>query len=742
MKRYRSGLFWLLLGASTWLILDWGLGARLPRADLRFGNKSEPQTLDPAKMTGVPEGRIARALFEGLTYPNLKDLTRPKPGAAFRWDVSPDGKTYTFYLRENGRWSNGKPVTAYDFLFSWRRILSPATGSQYAELLWPIAYAKVYNQQRMYITQHATFLRKKPSHKSSTVRNIPQRTLWIRTDLQRKEVRSTRASLLSKPDSKAQVVTSVRHGEFVSVLDKQIKGGYTWYYVHTQNLNQARHLGWLHSAHLKRISAGIQPKDVRWFEVRSAHDATLRGWMDSRALTLPSYAYPNPRHSTVKGSKTSDTTCGRPLTQQNAPTSRPIQATSRPFKKLPQTGCIKGFRAWEMLGLRVRNVRHPIPRGYTSKALGKPLLFEVKLASPTAYFTQLASFYAVSPVYPPLVRKHPRKWVLPKYFIGNGPFKLTHWIINDRIRAEKNQWYWNAAQVGLKSIHFLSVTERDTQLSMYLSGDLDLISNNIPLPTIDTLRGRKDFYSQPYLGSYFYRLNVKKPPLNNVYVRRALAHSIDRKSITQFILRGGQRPARGLVPPGIQGYTPIRRGIPSFDPQKARKLLAQAGYPNGKGFPAMSLLYNTDQQHKQIAEVLQKMWHKHLGIRVSLVNREWKTYLDATKKQEYQIARAGWIGDYTDPNTFLSMFVTGGGHNRTGWSHSTYDRLINLAAHETDPRKRFALFRKAERILMNEAPILGIYYYNYQNLVHPRIQGHIDNPLNNFDFRLFRRVYK
>lgn len=612
-----------LLFVGCGMLIFQGLGARLPRADLRFGNASEPQTLDPATMTGVPEGRIARALYEGLTYPNLADLTHPKPGVAMRWTMSPDGRTYTFYLREDAKWSNGKAVTAAQFLFSWRRALTPATGSQYAELLWSVLHARAYNQQLISAPKRALSLQQSPSDKSPTTHPL-------------------------------------KAGELVVKGKSQSSGQVKWRHVTSCKTNKS---GWLKESELQALDYTFPPK--------------------------------------------------------------------------PKS---KGPKPWEAVGLKVKALQKPLPKGYSASALGKKLIFEVTLAHPTAYFTQLIAHYSMSPVYPPLVKKHPRRWVLPEHFVGNGPFRLTHWMINDLVRVEKNKHYWDAKHVGLKSIHFLALTERDTQLSMYLSKDLDIISNKIPLPTVHKLQGRKDFHNEPYFGTYFYRLNVKQPPLHKKKVRQALAWAVDRESIVKYVLRAGQQAATQYVPPGIKGYEPsTRKGLgPSFDPKRAKRLLAEAGYPNGKGFPALSLLYNTDQSHKQIAEAIQKMWHKHLGIKVNLVNKEWKTYLDATKKLDYQIARAGWIGDYTDPNTFLSMFVTGGGHNRTGWSHKGYDELLNAASRETDTQKRFALFRKAERLLLDEAPVLCLYFYTYQNLIAPQLKGHIENPLNNFDFRLFR----
>ncbi len=684
----------LLLCGGSWIIYK-GLGARLPQADLRFGNMSEPQTLDPASMTGSPEGRIARALFDGLTLPNLNDLTRPLPGSAMSWKVSPDGKVYTFYIRENARWSNGAPVTADHFLFSWRRLLSPSIGSQYAELLWSVSNAQAFNQQLFGIATKTLSLRQSPSNKAAIVSKVSKGVILIRRDLGQKQIQSKTVTLLQNVDGKPVKGAVLSAGMLVDVLHKVEIGAAVWYRVRHRAKGEAVE-GWLRSDSLFQRSKKIKAKKVEWWEVSLMKQKKVKGWVKRTSLGALDYTFPAKSKS-------------------------------------------KRLAAWKLVGMRALKVTKPLPKGYSVKALGRSLVFEVTLENPTAYFDQLASFYSLSPVYPPLVKRYPRSWVLPRHFVGNGPFKMTHWMINELVRVEKNPYYWNAKNMKLGSIHFMAVSERDTQLSMYLSRDLDIVTS-VPLPSIDKLLKRKDFFSRLYLATYFYRFNVNVPPLNNKYVRQALAYAVNRESITKHILRAGQIPAFRLVPPGIQGYPLKGAPGPKFNPKKARALLRKAGYQSGAAIPPISLLYNTDQQHKQVAEALQTMWQKHLGIRVHLVNKEWKTYLDAVTQRNYQMARAGWIADYTDPNTFLSMFITGGGHNRTGWSNVRYDRYIKLAENERDPVKRMAHFRHAEKILMDELPIMPLYFYNYQNLIHPSIKGHVNNPLNIFDYRRLARV--
>ena len=237
-----------------------------------------------------------------------------------------------------------------------------------------------------------------------------------------------------------------------------------------------------------------------------------------------------------------------------------------------------------------------------------------------------------------------------------------------------------------------------------------------------------DFRPIPFLGTYYYLLNANEPPLDDARVRRALGLALNKKQVVETVTRAGQQPARSYVPAGISRYVDYRPALcEPYDPEKAGRLLAEAGYPGGRGMPRLEILYNTSEAHKAIAELIQSQWKRNLGIDVSLANQEWAAYLVATRKQNYQVARAAWIGDYLDPNTFLDMWVTGGTHNHTGWSNPEYDRLIDAAQKEPDTRKRMAYFHQAERILMDEMPIIPIYSYVTQSMVRPYVRGFYQN---------------
>ena len=233
--------------------------------------------------------------------------------------------------------------------------------------------------------------------------------------------------------------------------------------------------------------------------------------------------------------------------------------------------------------------------------------------------------------------------------------------------------------------------------------------------------------------TYFYRLNVERKGLDDKRVRQALNLAIDKQSICSHVMEAGETPARSLVPPAMPGYTPSLCG--EHNPQLARQLLAVAGYPGGRGFPKLAILFNSDEVHKTIAEVIQQQWKQELGINIDLHGIAWPAYLEQMHKSDFDICRAGWTPDYTDPNTFLDLFVTGGLQNSTHWGNQEYDRLIAAAGAEPEEATRMTLLRNAEAILMDEIPIIPIYYYVTKNQVKPRVRGfypnvHDFNPLS------------
>jgi oligopeptide transport system substrate-binding protein len=258
----------------------------------------------------------------------------------------------------------------------------------------------------------------------------------------------------------------------------------------------------------------------------------------------------------------------------------------------------------------------------------------------------------------------------------------------------------------------------------------------IPLDKIPVYRAMKDtpYLQAPYLGTYFYLINTERPPVDDVRVRQALSMSVNRESLINTVLKQSAVPAYSITPPGTLGYQPPR--LFDYDPEKARRLLAEAGYPNGEGWPGIELTYNTSESHRQVAVALQQMWKDELNIQVTIANQEWKVYLDSVTQMNFDIARRGWIGDYVDANNFLDLYLTGGGNNNTGYADPIYDDLISNKAPKARTREeRYAVFYEAETRLMEEMPIIPIYTYTSKHLVHPSVKGMPSNLMDSLNLK-------
>jgi ABC-type oligopeptide transport system substrate-binding subunit len=498
-----------------------------PRADvLRFNNGTEPETLDPGLMSAQPDGRAALLLFEGLTSRDPQTL-EPRPAQAYRWDVAADGLTYTFHLRPGIAWSDGVPVTAHDFVYSWRRTLSPATGSRSASLLYPIANAERFN--------------------------------------------------------KGDLGDSTRVG------------------------------------------------------ARAEDDSTL----------------------------------------------------------------------------------------------------VVTLAQPTAYFLFLTGDATLVPLPRRAIERWGGAWTEPGRLVGNGPFLLTRHVQSERMEFVRNGRYWDAPAVKLDGVVAYSVDDMNTSTNLYKAGELDWNpSGFIPAPFLPYLRGYADYRSGEYQGTYFYSVNTTRRPFDDVHVRRALDFAIDREAIARDLLKGTRRAWGRVTPGGYPGYDapPAVR----FDPAAARRELALAGFPGGRGFPRFAILFNTSEDSRRIGEAIQAMWARELHVPVELENQEFASYLEATTNLRYALAKRTWIGDYLDPNTFLEPLRSGDGNNRTGWADARFDALLREAAGTIDPPGRFALLREAEARALDAAVFLPIYQFTTHELVKPYVRGLYPNAL---DFHPLTRVW-
>jgi oligopeptide transport system substrate-binding protein len=340
---------------------------------------------------------------------------------------------------------------------------------------------------------------------------------------------------------------------------------------------------------------------------------------------------------------------------------------------------------------------------------------EVRLNNPTGYFLDLLLHNSWYPVHLPTVEAHGgldrkgSRWTRPENYVGNGAFILKEWIPNQHIEVVPSPTYWDAAAVKLDGVRFYPIENYDTEERMFRSGQLD-VTQSMPLNKIDEYRAnRQDVLRvDDYLAAAYFRLNVTRPQLQDPKVRRAISLALDRVALAEVVLRGAKFPAYHFAP-DMPGFTPPDTFEDNVE--EARRLLAEAGYPNGEGLPRFEILYPTSDSGRIVCEALQAMLRENLNIDVGLYNQEFKVYLESMQNRDYDVAWSAWIGDYVDPMTFLDMNVTDGGNNRTGWSNAEYDQLVRDVQAVGDPTERAALFYQMEEILGREVPVVPLYFY-------------------------------
>ena len=366
----------------------------------------------------------------------------------------------------------------------------------------------------------------------------------------------------------------------------------------------------------------------------------------------------------------------------------------------------------------------------------------VELNSPTAYFLDLCAFQTLAVVPQKIIEKYGDRWLKVRPLPCSGPYMLESWRIRDKIRVRKNPRYWDAANTHSEVVDFLPVESATIAMNLYETGQADIIwdKNVIPTELMDVLANRPDCHIFDYLGTYFMRFNVTRKPFDDVRVRKALIMTIDKKRIVEKLCKAGESVATSLTPHGIANYEPPD-GV-GYNPDEARRLLAEAGYPGGKGFPGFQYLFNPAKLHEQVAVEMQEMWRRELGIKMELRQVEWGVYLSAQSKLDYDITRSSWIGDYNDPNTFLDMFMSNNGNNRTGWKNARYDELVREGNLQIDPKKREKLLREAETLLVREGvPIVPLFYYKGVNFFDPKkIEGIHLNILDDHPVNAIRRL--
>jgi oligopeptide transport system substrate-binding protein len=326
------------------------------------------------------------------------------------------------------------------------------------------------------------------------------------------------------------------------------------------------------------------------------------------------------------------------------------------------------------------------------------------------------------------------KWTLPGALVSSGPFVLKEWSLNRRVIVEKSPTYYDRAKVRLNALHFYPIDNIDAEERAFRAGQLHM-TWALPLSKVVPLQREKSpaLRIDPFLETYFFRLNVRKAPLDDVRIRRALSLAIDRDAIATKILPGGRQPAPTFVSPLLVGYTPPARK--AYDPEAARRLLAEAGHARGAGLPPIEILYNNSEILRLVGEAIQQMWSRELGIEVRLSNQEKKVVFANRRAGDYQVLLGSWTADYLDATTFLDMWLSNSGNNHTGWKDPAYDALAARALTIADPKARAAVLAESETLVLDAAPIIPIYFNTHVYLLHPSVKGWQPTPMDHTDYR-------
>lgn len=392
-------------------------------------------------------------------------------------------------------------------------------------------------------------------------------------------------------------------------------------------------------------------------------------------------------------------------------------------------------------------------KGYDEKnlAISAPddHTFVVELSTNCPYFEEICAFPATFPVRQDIVEEYGDQWTFDTAtYIGNGPFVLTEWQHNGYILMSKNEAYYDADAYTTPQIKFHLMDDTNAQLAGFRNGQIDFIEE-VPQDEIQALLQSGELQVDPYIGTYYVCFQTQKAPFDNPKVRKAFSLVIDRNYIINQVTGRGEVAATGFVPAGIYDADPAGPDFRTVGGEyyavddegyqarcdEARQLLAEAGYPNGEGFPVVEYLYNTNDNHKAIGEALQNMWQTELGVTVSLNNQDWAVFLDTRKNGDYSIARNGWIADYNDPMSFIDMWMTGGGNNDAQYSNPEYDRLVKAAKSTDVAADRMNYMHQAEDILIGEDSVLApIYFYVNTKMVAPGLEGIYYTPLGYYFF--------
>lgn len=610
---------------------------------LRYISGAEPQTLDPQYMTGQPESRVANAIFDGLVEYDEKTVT-PRPSLATSWDIKENGTLWIFHLRKDAKWTDGTPLTAHDFVYSWRRAVSPELAAPYSSMMYEsikIANAKAYSSQMAFVRDPAT-------------------------------------------------------GRFLTEGD----------------IERAGEHGPLNFTGEAPVNYDLPPAtNTSTTPAVTTTTATTTDTTSGESASAPKLALKDPYFLLPADAEARNKVLsGDPATK--TPPDHKLAHFMEGKEFVPATKENMGVRALD---------------DYT---------FEVTLEAPTAFFHKIILHQFFRPVPRQAIEKHgDALWVKPENIVTSGAFKLTEWMPYEKIVLDRNPLFWDNANTKLEQIIFPSTEELTTAMNMYKAGEIDATqSNEVPPPWRNQIKAtKKDYVFGPYLQTEFVAINTSIKPLDDVRVRKAFSMAINRQIIADQA--PGRQPLTAFTPP-MDGY---ENGQGSgYNPDEARKLLAEAGFPNGKGFPEIEIVYNTSESTKQTMEFVQSMLKRELNIKVELTNQEWRVYLENTRSDKMNfngLSRRGWIGDYVDPNTFLDLMTSASTNNGTGWKDKKYDAMLLAANAETDPAKRMKMLHDAEAYMLSLQPMIPLYVGPSSFMRKPYVRNLEANLLDQHDWR-------
>ena len=649
----------LIVGCSTQASSKYWGQVEVPQDNvMRYITGSEPESLDPQFVTGQPEARIMIGLYDRLVEYNPKTLA-PIPSMATNWEISDDGKVYTFHLRKNGKFSNGDPIKAEDFAWSIRRALSPELASRYGFLGYDIKYAEAYNAGKSFVKKNGKFVLK--SEADSDQKDSPDPIAE------------------SKPEELR-----------VKSPDKPVPG-----------------------------DVSVKPEPNLSAETNAE-------FAEHRNETEFQKVIDAPERLTVA-------------------TDEKAQAGA--MEDNPKLKSI--LKGAEFVPVEAKDIGLEVVDDYTLR---------ITLKQNATYFTGLLPHQFFAALHRPTIEKWGKDWIKPEHIVTSGAYKVGEWKPYDELTIVKDPNYWDAANVHLDAIKFYPMDEQTTMMNIYKSGRVDALYNHtVPAAWNDYIKQFKNEYLlHPEMSIEYYTYSVKKPPVDKLPVRKALSLAIDRDALEKY--RKTSKQLADFTPEGIfPKYEEARKKVYAgllkkegiseeewskryFNPAKACELMKEAGYsvaPNGEnrckvsGFPAdaVTLSYNTAESNKQVAEFVQAQWKQNLGITIQLKNMEWKTFLPYRSGVEFTgMARAGWVGDYVDPLTFLSQFYTKNNDSSTGWWNPEYDQMLDEANQLRDPEKRFEKLAEAEFFMMEDQPVIPLLTSGTSWMKKPYIKGMYPNP--------------